>query len=707
LQESSSTGNSQQPARHDLPTQAASSDGENLMEQLEQVAGVDCRQQPPVPDEAAMELEDDYDAEDVDGAEDEIDIQIAGGEETDDSNVNSGSRASSRLQLQRSRLRRERLLLGDSSAAECGSSRVDSPAALSADGSIESGRRTRRGFYRIESVETSAGEEGDASADGAAAAAAASASRRSGGAEDIEEVVLEEEQDDDDEEDDSDDEDNSFGRPAAGGGVGGADAGITDREVDACLNWDAPLTHHAGLFGLMRDRHLARPGQWARQVYTCPTVVCHLSLMHTYAAHNGCVNALSFCPFNSDLIASGSDDLNCCLSSVRRKRVLTTGATGHHANVFQCKFISENHVVTASRDGQVRLCHFSPSGDCHTSRLAKHAAACHKLSAAPLFEPHEILSAGEDARVLLIDVRQAGADGPQPAATKLTVVRSPTNRDRVPLYSVHQHPLRPNIYCVCGRDDSVYVFDKRMVMSDPLARLAAPGLLPGTHVTAACFNHTGDCVLASYNDENIHLIEWSTKRVVRTYQGHRNNATVKGVNFYGAHSEYVVSGSDCGYVYLWDTATARLMHSFKADETGIVNVLEPHPQHPILATSGLDNDFKLWQAGCTEQQLTDRESGASARLLRDRVFNNLTERARDARVQPMEPNLLLMLMRQLNRRERRSRHLLRRRRAADGEDDDDDDDDEDEEAGEATDSDMMSDTESDSDGDSGARCIQS
>ena len=35
-------------------------------------------------------------------------------------------------------------------------------------------------------------------------------------------------------------------------------------------------------------------------------------------------------------------------------------------------------------------------------------------------------------------------------------------------------------------------------------------------------------------------------------QGHRNSATVKGVNFYGPDSQFVISGSDCGNIFLWD-----------------------------------------------------------------------------------------------------------------------------------------------------------
>ena len=42
------------------------------------------------------------------------------------------------------------------------------------------------------------------------------------------------------------------------------------------------------------------------------------------------------------------------------------------------------------------------------------------------------------------------------------------------------------------------------------------------------------------------------------YKGHRNRATVKGVNFYGSRSEYIISGSDCGNMFMWEKESARV-----------------------------------------------------------------------------------------------------------------------------------------------------
>lgn len=71
-------------------------------------------------------------------------------------------------------------------------------------------------------------------------------------------------------------------------------------------------------------------------------------------------------------------------------------------------------------------------------------------------------------------------------------------------------------------------------------------------------------------------------------------ATVKGVSFFGPNSEYVISGSDCSNCFFWDKETEAIVNFAHGDRKGVVNCLEPHPKFPILATSGIDHDVKIW-----------------------------------------------------------------------------------------------------------------
>ncbi|XP_035378645.1 DDB1- and CUL4-associated factor 6 isoform X4 [Electrophorus electricus] len=76
------------------------------------------------------------------------------------------------------------------------------------------------------------------------------------------------------------------------------------------------------------------------------------------------------------------------------------------------------------------------------------------------------------------------------------------------------------------------------------------------------------------------------------YKGHRNSRTmIKESCFWGTN--FVMSGSDCGHIFIWDRHTGEHLMLLEADNH-VVNCLQPHPYDPILASSGIDYDIKLW-----------------------------------------------------------------------------------------------------------------
>lgn len=66
---------------------------------------------------------------------------------------------------------------------------------------------------------------------------------------------------------------------------------------------------------------------------------------------------------------------------------------------------------------------------------------------------------------------------------------------------------------------------------------------------------------------------------------------IKEATFWG--NDFVMSGSDCGHIFIWQRDNAQLRMLLQADQH-VVNCLQPHPTLPILATSGIDHDVKLW-----------------------------------------------------------------------------------------------------------------
>lgn len=49
--------------------------------------------------------------------------------------------------------------------------------------------------------------------------------------------------------------------------------------------------------------------------------------------------------------------------------------------------------------------------------------------------------------------------------------------------------------------------------------------------------------------------------------------SVKGVNFYGPKSEFIVTGSDCGNIFLWEKQSEKIVNFYQGDNAGVVSVV--------------------------------------------------------------------------------------------------------------------------------------
>ena len=106
-----------------------------------------------------------------------------------------------------------------------------------------------------------------------------------------------------------------------------------------------------------------------------------------------------------------------------------------------------------------------------------------------------------------------------------------------------------------------------------------------------------DCCEYEANEDNDHEedIEEQFVRQPRSKQkfiGHRNARTmIKEATWWG--SNYILSGSDCGHIFGWDRQTGKLVLLLEADRH-VVNCIQPHPFEPLIASSGIDYDVKIW-----------------------------------------------------------------------------------------------------------------
>eukprot|EP01041_Mallomonas_annulata_P005665 gene5665-11435_t len=357
------------------------------------------------------------------------------------------------------------------------------------------------------------------------------------------------------------------------------------------------------------------------------------------SGHGGCVNSILIFDDGRRVI-TGSDDTKIKIFELSSGAHKQTISTIHTNNIFYAKDLPESNgdkLVSCAADGRVVQTTLSTMG---SSEIHRHMGRAHRLALYPgcvnLF-----FSCGEDGKCILYDLRT-------PNFNTIDFVFRDADNDVCSIYGLSINPFRPNQIALCGAASTVQTFDSRM--SNTVGGYMSPHHLSrrSENITGIAYNYSGDSLVATYNDEHIYTFDTnvhvrSTYHLPETtpsfssadtgnqrinneisnnndtnnnnnnttstattestttaptfsteFSGHRNEQTVKQVSFMGLNSEFIVSGSDCGHVFMWNSSTGKLVTMFKADEVGAVNCLTPHPDMPILATSGLEHDAKIW-----------------------------------------------------------------------------------------------------------------
>lgn len=101
------------------------------------------------------------------------------------------------------------------------------------------------------------------------------------------------------------------------------------------------------------------------------------------------------------------------------------------------------------------------------------------------------------------------------------------------------------------------------------------------------------------------------------FKGHYSRQTIKGVDFFGPKSEYVISGSDDGIIYIWERKTAKLVRILKGHDS-TVNTVVGHPTAPVICSGGIDSYAKVWSPIKDFPSVEEQEKRA-------KEMNNVTE----------------------------------------------------------------------------------
>lgn len=200
----------------------------------------------------------------------------------------------------------------------------------------------------------------------------------------------------------------------------------------------------------------------------------------------------------------------------------------------------------------------------------------------------------------------------------------------VHLNAITIDPRNPNLFAIGGLDPFARLYDIRRYKWDGSSNFGQPvDFFCPMHltddenvgITGLAFSEQSE-LLVSYNDELIYLftkdlglassvsdagnmtpdnfpgsslsnVDGDVEAAPQAYKGHRNSETVKGAGFFGPKCEYVVSGSDCGRIFIWNKKGGRLVRVMEADKH-VVNCIESHPHSTVLASSGIEHDIKIW-----------------------------------------------------------------------------------------------------------------
>lgn len=360
----------------------------------------------------------------------------------------------------------------------------------------------------------------------------------------------------------------------------------------------------------------------------------HNSPLH---GHDGCVNTLKWNPSGTRLV-SGSDD---CMLNLwdAHGAMIERLHTRHCFNIFDAQFKPHNEGIIAScaADGGVCLTHVNAAGGASAGGnilWTARATMALKLSFRPC-EPEVLMCSLGDGSVRIFDLRIA-----RPHVSSIPVVPDTGKALIVAEFS----PCGDLI--ATGADDTVRIHDFRRCSdstdlqqraSQPIHTVRMKPPQRGTSgVSGVAWSRGGRLLLANFMGGDIVMFDTmeALKRLlqkpVRTtadatevpgvpeaseatedtstpvvsaessvrqrFHGRSNQRTfAKEVRFL-FDDRYVVSGGDCGNLFIWRTSDGTLLQRLRADGS-ICNCVAPHPSLPLVAASGIDDTVKLFEVG--------------------------------------------------------------------------------------------------------------
>eukprot|EP00756_Hemistasia_phaeocysticola_P054797 Hpha_TRINITY_DN30708_c0_g1::TRINITY_DN30708_c0_g1_i1::g.28376::m.28376/K11804/WDR42A; WD repeat-containing protein 42A len=367
-----------------------------------------------------------------------------------------------------------------------------------------------------------------------------------------------------------------------------------------------------------------------------------LELVRVQEGHAGCVNTVAYSTCGTALV-SGSDDCRLLVHDSISGERLADVDTKHTDNIFCANFppFDLTKVVSCGLDGKVNLTDLVEETSSTLFGSQSHHMATH-LDFTP-DNPFVFATSFAEGTVCLCDLREVRRRPPHSPKAVKKVVRMfhPRLRSRrkellpVEAFCVRFNPTRPWCFALGGAEASVRLYDLRAfsektkptaiakVACRRVSRSLRERLCSG--VTGVCWDSRGQRLAVNYSGDDLMIYDvaqgwlddtepryltsssddmrWDADRKARfitscgvRYTGRVNvETTLKQVCFF--ENKYVVTGGDCGRVFLWDIeGDGRPVVALRGDER-IVNGVAANPVIPQLAVCGIDPTVRIFEPG--------------------------------------------------------------------------------------------------------------
>lgn len=405
--------------------------------------------------------------------------------------------------------------------------------------------------------------------------------------------------------------------------------------------------HTTNLFALLQLRHVQANGL-RRCFQRSRSWVHRFEVTSVLNGHRGCVNTIRWSS-DGEILVSGSDDMMVHLwrlgphLSGHATRPSACLPTLHRHNIFDAIMTGDKQsIVSCGADGYVCLTDIYSGQKMKLFEPDRGHFFAFKIATLPDSLGRTFFVSCSDGCVRRFDLRE---DDHAIAV----------NTGGIGLAGLSVNPARTNTIAVGGNDPFLRIYDIRTLRmhlepgaatdmaltpavslhsTENMIRKQRYGMASSLFsrsevgISGVCWSSSGQSLLANYRGGEIELFDVGPSATSetdvalaektthislpseacsavtlpassvllssrRSFEGRPNEETcAKEVQFLCGEAA-VGSGGDCGNFYVWDVSSGGLLKKLRADRH-IVNCVAPHPTWPLVATSGIDSEIKVF-----------------------------------------------------------------------------------------------------------------